>query len=91
MSPPRGVPPAKPKPKQAPLRVEIFKSATQPQRTQPWYVRLQAANGTTLNRSEGYFSKWNAKRAAQRMFPGLQIDLTDQHGQVLETLVEAAK
>jgi uncharacterized protein YegP (UPF0339 family) len=90
MSPPRGVPPAKPK-KPKPLHVEIFKSATQPQRTQPWYVRLVADNGAILNRSEGYFSKWNAKRAAQRMYPGLRIEYTDQHGQLIETLREAGE
>lgn len=49
--------------------VEIFKGGGR----QPWYVRLVAANGQTLSISEGYYSKWNAKRAAKRMFPGLEI------------------
>ena len=40
---------------------------------QPWYVRLVSDNGQVLVISEGYFSKWNAKRAARRMFPGVQI------------------
>ena len=42
---------------------------------QPWFVRLIAPNGQTLSISEGYFSKWNAKRAARRMFP--EADLKD--------------
>jgi uncharacterized protein YegP (UPF0339 family) len=38
-----------------------------------WRVRLMAANGKILVSSEGYYSKWNAKRAAKRMFPGVPI------------------
>lgn len=35
-----------------------------------WRVRLVAkSNGRVLAISEGYFSRWNAKRAAARMFP----------------------
>ncbi len=42
---------------------------------QPWYLRVVSANGQVLLISEGYFSKWNAKRAAGRL--GLPIvDLT---------------
>ena len=40
---------------------------------QPWFVRLVSSNGQTLAISEGYFSKWNAKRAARKNFPGLRI------------------
>jgi uncharacterized protein YegP (UPF0339 family) len=36
-----------------------------------WRVRLVASNGRILSVSEGYFSKYNAKRAARRMFPDL--------------------
>lgn len=39
-----------------------------------WYVRLVAANGEKLSVSEAYYSKWNAKRAAKRVFPNLEID-----------------
>lgn len=49
--------------------VELFKGDGR----HPWYVRLRAGNGRVLAISEGYFSKWNAKRAARRMFPDLQI------------------
>jgi hypothetical protein len=38
-----------------------------------WRVRLVAENGRVLAVSEGYFSRWNAMRAAGRMFPGLQV------------------
>ena len=49
--------------------VQIFKGKG----AQPWYVRLVSSNGQVLTTSEGYFSKWNAKRAARRMFPGTVI------------------
>jgi len=43
-----------------------------------WYLTLVADNGETLATSEGYFSKWNAKRAAKKNFPGLEVvDLHD--------------
>lgn len=38
-----------------------------------WRVRLVADNGRILSISEGYFSKWNAKRAAKRMYPECAI------------------
>ena len=40
---------------------------------QPWYVKLVSDNGQILAVSEGYFSKWNAKRAARKNFPGKPI------------------
>jgi uncharacterized protein YegP (UPF0339 family) len=44
---------------------------------QPWYLRLVSENGKILAASEGYFSKWNAKRAARRNFPGVElVDMT---------------
>lgn len=49
--------------------VEIFKGKG----IQPWFVRLKSPNGRTLSISEGYLTKWNAKRAALRMFPGVEI------------------
>jgi uncharacterized protein YegP (UPF0339 family) len=55
------------------MTVQIFKSNTAPPRVHPWYVRLVSSNGQILATSEGYFSKWNAQRAAKRMFPGLPI------------------
>lgn len=51
------------------MKVEIFKGAGR----QPWYVRLRGANGQVLATSEGYFSKFNAKRAARKNFPGLPV------------------
>jgi uncharacterized protein YegP (UPF0339 family) len=42
--------------------------------SQPWYLVLyNNANETVLATSEGYFSKWNAKRAARKNFPGLEL------------------
>ena len=38
-----------------------------------WRVRLVAGNGRALSISEGYFSRWNARRAAARIFPGLTV------------------
>lgn len=51
------------------MTVQIFKGKG----IHPWYVRLVSVNGQVLSVSEGYYSKWNAKRAARRMFPGLRI------------------
>lgn len=39
-----------------------------------WRVRLVSDNNRTLSISEGYYSKWNAKRAAKLMFPDLPIE-----------------
>jgi uncharacterized protein YegP (UPF0339 family) len=60
------------------MHVEIFKSRNYPQRVHPWYVRLVADNGSKLATSEGYFSKWNARRAAKRMFPELEVEYVEQ-------------
>ena len=49
--------------------VQVFKGSG----LQPWFVRLVSSNGQVLAVSEGYFSKWNAKRAARKNFPGLPI------------------
>ena len=49
--------------------VHIFKGNGR----QPWFVRLVADNGQILSISEGYFSKWNAKRAAKRMYPNTPL------------------
>ncbi len=49
------------------MHVQIFRS------NHGWYVRLIAANGEKLTVSEAYYSKWNAKRAARRVFPNLPI------------------
>jgi uncharacterized protein YegP (UPF0339 family) len=56
--------------------VEIFKSNMNkyPGKKSEWYVRLVAGNGETLNTSEGYATKWNAKRAAKKVFPNLKIE-----------------
>jgi hypothetical protein len=51
------------------MRVQLFRGGGR----QPWYVRLVSQNGQVLSVSEGYATKWNAKRAARRMFPGLPL------------------
>ena len=58
------------------MYVEIFPSkiTVYPGKRQKWYVRLKGGNHETMNTSQGYVSKWNAKRAAKRMFPTLQIE-----------------
>ena len=40
---------------------------------QPYYLRLVADNGQVLSISEGYLTRWNARRAAKKNFPGLSI------------------
>lgn len=52
------------------MKVQIFKGRG----IHPWYVRLKGANGKVLTTSEGYYSKWNAKRAARRMYPNIVIE-----------------
>lgn len=55
--------------------VHIFpeKGVRFPGRRQRFYVRLVSVNGQTLTVSEAYATRWNAKRAARRMFPGLPV------------------
>ena len=43
----------------------------------PWYLRLVSDNGQVLTISEGYYSKWNAKRAAKKIFPLLPLREVD--------------
>jgi len=56
------------------MHVEIFPSKylTFPGKTRKWYVRLISDNNLTLNTSQGYVSKWNATRAAKKVFPNLE-------------------
>ena len=51
------------------LLIELFKGKG----VQPWFLRLVAANGQTIAISEGYYSKWNAKRAARKVLPGFEL------------------
>lgn len=57
--------------------VEVFKGEG---RIQPWYYRLKSSNGQTLTVSEGYFSKWNARRAAKKIASSLDVPLKDSTG-----------
>lgn len=45
------------------ITIQLFKGEGR----QPWYLRFVAENEQTLFTSEGYYSKWNAKRAAKRL------------------------
>jgi uncharacterized protein YegP (UPF0339 family) len=45
------------------ITVQLFKGNG----IQPYYLRFVAENGQTLFTSEGYFSRWNAKRAYNRL------------------------
>lgn len=40
---------------------------------QPWRFNLKAANGEVVSTSEGYLTKWNAKRAVRKALPGVPI------------------
>lgn len=40
---------------------------------QPWFLVLVGDNEEPIAVTEGYFSKWNAKRAANKNFPGIEI------------------
>lgn len=51
------------------MTVQVYKGLGR----QPWRVRLVSDNGRILTSSEGYATKWNARRAAKRMFPGHTI------------------
>ncbi len=55
--------------------VQVFKGTGR----QPWYLRVVSSNGQTVLVSEGFYSKWNAKRAARRL--GLPVvDLSAARG-----------
>ena len=46
---------------------------------QPWRIRVVASNGKVVSDGgEGYFSKWNAKRAARKNFPDLPIKVVEK-------------
>ena len=51
------------------MKVELVKGKG----VHPWFLRLVGKNGEMLAFSEGYFSKWNAKRAAHRNFAGIPL------------------
>ena len=57
------------------MKVELFKGKGN---VQNWYLRLRAQNGKVLAISEGYYSKWGAKRAAKKSFPGLPLVEVEQ-------------
>lgn len=40
---------------------------------QPWRYKVKAGNGEQVAASEGYFSKWNARRAAQKLYPDAEV------------------
>lgn len=40
---------------------------------QPYYIRLVSPNGQVLAVSEGYLTRFNAKRAAKKNFAGLKL------------------
>ncbi|MDH4038831.1 MAG: YegP family protein [Candidatus Krumholzibacteria bacterium] len=53
-------------------RAEVYKGRGLRQR---WRFRIIArANGQIVEASEGYYSKWNAKRAIRRRYPNVQIE-----------------
>jgi uncharacterized protein YegP (UPF0339 family) len=61
------------------LTVQVFKGETSqyPGGLRLWYLRLVAENGETLAHSEGYVTKWNAKRAAKKNFPEAKLVIID--------------
>jgi uncharacterized protein YegP (UPF0339 family) len=52
-------------------RAEVYKGRGLRQR---WRFRIVASNGQIVEASEGYFSKWNAKRAIRRRYGDIRID-----------------
>ena len=55
--------------------IQIFKGAGGRQR---WRFRVVSSNGQIVAASEGYYSKWNAKRAAKKLHPGLAIRVVER-------------
>ena len=51
------------------MRVELFRGEGR----QPYFLRLVAANGKTITVSEGYVTRWHAKRAARKAMPDLPL------------------
>jgi uncharacterized protein YegP (UPF0339 family) len=53
------------------LTAQVFKGemSKYPGGYKMWYVRLVSENGEIIAVSEGYVTKWNAKRAAKKNFP----------------------
>lgn len=52
------------------MKVVIYKGKG----LQPWRFRAVAANGETVATSEGYLTRWNARRAARKVFPDAEMD-----------------
>lgn len=50
--------------------VQIYKDRG---KRQPWRYRVIAGNGEIVAASEGYSTRWSARRAAKKLFPGLKI------------------
>jgi uncharacterized protein YegP (UPF0339 family) len=61
------------------LTAQVFKgnASRYPGGLKRWYVRLVSENGETLAVSQGYASKWNAKRAAKKNFPKARLRVLD--------------
>ena len=52
------------------LQAQVFKGEGR----QPWRFRLvNTGNHRVMTQSEGYISKWNAKRAARRAFSDVEV------------------
>ncbi len=44
-----------------------------------WRVYLYSSNGEILNMSQAYYSHWNAKRAARKVYPNFRkLDINGQ-------------
>ncbi len=53
-----------------PLVIEMFKGHG----VRRWRWRVKAANGEIVAASQGYATKWNAKRAALRIWPDAKVE-----------------
>lgn len=53
-------------------RIDVFQGENR-----KWYFHRVADNGKITAASQGYRSRWNAKRAARKLFPGVQIRQVD--------------
>lgn len=56
-------------PKPASVTVTVWKGKGR----QPWRFTATAKNGAIVAASEGYLTKWNATRAARKVFPDATI------------------
>ena len=56
------------------MTMEIFKGSG----PQPWRFRLAGDNGEIISQSEGYVTRWNARRQAKKIAALMRVELVDK-------------